>query len=159
MYSGYISLSQLLMKVADTIYQHCTVSACLHMHMQTPHEFPKPPLVPGMGMDPAVALGYRLMCVFMCECVKCINVLKSHIYLSNTCDPLSNTPHFLYAHRGSLKWIQRGNFIAVQSLQSFLLSFTAQIYDHHACERDPRNDFTASQCPYWFVKMDYGQYV
>ena len=61
------------------------------MHMQMPHGSPKPQPVTGMGMDPAVALGYRLMCVCMCKCVKCINVFKSHIYLSNTCDPLSNT--------------------------------------------------------------------
>lgn len=90
----------LLMLIADTIYQHC---ACLHMHVQMPHGSLKLPLAPGLGMDPAVALSYILMSVCMCESAKCINALKSHIYLSDTCDPLSNTPHFLYAHRGSLK--------------------------------------------------------
>lgn len=33
----------------------------------------------------------------------CINVLKSHIYPSNTCDRLTNTRHILYAYRERLK--------------------------------------------------------
>ena len=109
-----------LMRIADRIYQDCTVSPLLHMHMQQPHGSPKLPLVPRMGMDPAVALGYRLTSVCMCKSVKGINALKSHIYLSNTCDPFSNTPPLPFMHTEEAWNKFRGEFIPVKTLQYFL---------------------------------------
>lgn len=101
--------------------------------------------------------------VCLCVCVwvsafACvwINVLKSHIYLSDTCDLLSNTPAS-FIERSWNKF--GGEFIPVQTLKPFRR--VMQNYDYQTCARvrQCRDGFSASQCSYWFVKMDYAQYV
>lgn len=118
----------LLMQIK--FYQHCIVSACLHMHMQNPHGSPKPPIAPSIGLEPA-ALGYTLMYVYaqVCEVQNCVK--EPYLSLKHLWSILKY-PIPLCTEKGDRNKFRE--FIPVQSLQSVLWSSHLWLSDTSSCE-------------------------
>ena len=93
------------MEIADRIlpalHSECVFT---YAYAKNPHEFSKATTSSWNGNGSSCCPRLQInVCVCVYVHVWLCGVLKGHIYLSNTCDPLSNTPHFLYAHKDSLK--------------------------------------------------------
>lgn len=134
----YISLSQLLMEITEftiiALWVHVSICICNHTRVS-----PKPPPCNGNGSSCCPWLKIN-----MCECVKCINVRAISISQTPVVHSFITPTSFMYTEGA---WNKFGVLSWVLQLRT-----VTRVMGR-------RDDFTASQCAYWFVRMDYRQYV